>query len=139
MLDRLIGENIELKTQLESDLGIITADTGQIEQVIINLAINARDAMPAGGELLIETKKVFLDEAPEIAEADMERGRYVLLRVSDTGQGMNEDSKESTRRAGGFINPASKRGQILGDRFLRAAHFLPGTLRIVLSYLHLIR
>jgi CheY-like chemotaxis protein len=89
MLRRLIGEDIALLSVLAGDLGKVKADPGQIEQVIMNLAVNARDAMPAGGELLIETKPVSLD-AGQIASRPP--GRYVQLSVSDTGCGMSADT-----------------------------------------------
>jgi len=90
MLRRLIGEDIELRTELDADLGRVKADQGQIEQVILNLAVNARDAMPSGGKLTIKT------ENSEMSELDVRRysypvkpGRYVLLTVTDTGVGMD--------------------------------------------------
>jgi PAS domain S-box-containing protein len=90
MLCRLIGEDIELITVLEPKLGYVKVDAGQIEQVIMNLAVNARDAMPEGGKLIIETRNVELDREiiPHISEVP--RGRYVLLSVADTGCGMDE-------------------------------------------------
>jgi signal transduction histidine kinase len=89
MLRRLIGEDISLVTALAGDLGKIKADPGQIEQVIMNLAVNARDAMPAGGKLLIETKTTHL-EAGQMAS--LPAGRYVQLSVSDTGHGMSAET-----------------------------------------------
>jgi signal transduction histidine kinase len=89
MLRRLIGEDISLVTALAGDLSKIKADPGQIEQVIMNLAVNARDAMPNGGKLLIETKGVQLDGGQI---ASLPAGRYVLLSVSDTGHGMSAET-----------------------------------------------
>jgi signal transduction histidine kinase len=89
MLRRLIAEDISLVTALAGDPGKVKADPGQIEQVIMNLAVNARDAMPNGGKLLIETKAVQLD-AGQIAS--LPAGRYVLLSVSDTGHGMSAET-----------------------------------------------
>jgi PAS domain S-box-containing protein len=88
LLHRLIGENITIKTQLASDIGAVLADAGQIEQVILNLAVNARDAMPDGGQLTIETRNTVLDGGKSIGQQDVRPGHYVELIVSDTGTGM---------------------------------------------------
>ncbi len=88
MLRRLIGEDIEMVTSLSPDLGYTTADPGQIEQVITNLAVNARDAMPAGGRFCLETHNVVLDEAESAQHGSVDPGPYVLLTVSDTGSGI---------------------------------------------------
>ena len=91
MLRRLIGENVTLQTQLAPALARIKADPGQIEQVIMNLVVNACDAMPRGGHLTIETDTVLLDESYSVKAVEMPRGRYVLLAVSDTGCGMDAE------------------------------------------------
>ena len=93
MLRRLIGEHIEMRTNLSSDLGIIMADTGQIEQVILNLSVNARDAMPDGGCLTIETSNVKFDDVYAHQHVETQPGSYVMLAISDTGCGMSEEIK----------------------------------------------
>jgi PAS domain S-box-containing protein len=89
MLLRLIGEDVQLTTKLEADLGHVRADRGQIDQVMVNLAVNARDAMPNGGQLIIETANTFLDEQYARSHPDVSPGPYVVLTVSDTGHGMD--------------------------------------------------
>jgi len=93
MLRRLIGEHIELKTRKEADIWKVRADPGQIEQAILNLVINARDAMPRGGVLAIETANAKLDETFALSHAPTQPGDYVLVAVSDTGVGITDDVK----------------------------------------------
>ncbi len=93
MLRRLIGEDINLVMVASEGLWNVKADPGQIEQVIINLAVNARDAMPQGGKLTIETANVDLDEHYAQAHADSKPGPHVMLGVSDTGTGMDTQTK----------------------------------------------
>jgi two-component system, cell cycle sensor histidine kinase and response regulator CckA len=90
MLRRLIGEHIEVRTNLAADLGRVRADRGQIQQVLMNLVVNARDAMEAGGLLTLETANC--DGAAERQEAGVPAGRHVMLSVSDTGCGMDEET-----------------------------------------------
>jgi len=93
MLRSLISENIELKTVLADDLAAARADPNQIEQVIMNLAINARDAMPEGGTVTIETRNATLDDAYAAQHVSVIPGEYVMLAVSDTGCGMDEKTQ----------------------------------------------
>ena len=90
MLNRLIGEDIALQTSLADDLWLVMADMGQIEQVIMNLVVNARDAMPQGGSLTISTTNVELDEHDVRQHVDTQTGPHVMLAISDTGCGMDE-------------------------------------------------
>ncbi len=94
MLRRMLPENIEVQTALAEDLDQVEADEGQIEQVVMNLAINARDAMPAGGRMTIETVNVDLDETYARSHASVNSGSFVMLSVSDTGIGMSKEVQE---------------------------------------------
>ncbi len=93
MLGRLIGEDIRLELNLETELGTVEADPAQIQQVVLNLAVNARDAMPEGGTLLLETRNVTLDEHYAREHPEVEPGEYVMLAVTDTGVGMDEETR----------------------------------------------
>jgi len=93
MLSRLLPENIELVTNLAKPLGFVSADSGQIEQVIMNLVVNARDAMPDGGRLVIETADVELDDFSPMVPRGSRGGQFVMLSVSDNGHGMDERTR----------------------------------------------
>jgi CheY-like chemotaxis protein len=93
LLKRLVGEDVLLVTTLARDAGNVRADTGQMEQTIMNLAVNARDAMPEGGTLTITTASVEMSEARLRGHPDAVPGRYVMLSVSDSGVGMDDETK----------------------------------------------
>jgi CheY-like chemotaxis protein len=94
MVRRIIGEDVEVQVRGAADLPPVYADPSQVEQVVMNLAINARDAMPGGGRLTIETHEAVFDEAYCRARAYARPGRYVEIRVSDTGAGMDAATRE---------------------------------------------
>ena len=93
MLRRLIGEHIEIGTSLFPDLGLVKADPTQFEQILMNLAVNARDAMPSGGTITIETANVELDDSHAHEHGEVKPGSYVMLAVSDTGVGMDSETQ----------------------------------------------
>jgi PAS domain S-box-containing protein len=93
MLRRLLGEDIDIEVHLAEPLGSVMADPGQIEQVIMNLAVNARDAMPRGGKLTIETTNVELDADYANQHVAVKPGRFVMLSVTDTGSGIDAETK----------------------------------------------
>lgn len=93
MIERLIGESIMVITDLAPDIGYIKADPVQMNQILVNLAVNARDAMLNGGQLLIATSMVTVDNDATIIDTALKPGQYVLLTVSDTGTGMNQDTQ----------------------------------------------
>ncbi|MFC1662282.1 ATP-binding protein [Gemmatimonadota bacterium] len=95
MLQRLIGEDVRLSTELDEDLESVRADPGQIEQVIVNLAANSRDAMPRGGVLAIRTRNHLIEaHGGESGLEELPAGRYVMVSVSDTGDGMDEETRK---------------------------------------------
>ena len=93
MLRRLIGEHIELRCALAGGLGGVRADRTQLEQIVMNLAVNARDAMPQGGALVIETCDIEMDEIAAVSHPSVQPGPYVMLAVTDTGVGMDEATR----------------------------------------------
>jgi PAS domain S-box-containing protein len=94
MLGRLVGEDMELLTSLGVGLGQVKADPGQIEQVLLNLVVNSRDAMPKGGKITIETANVFLDEAYARRHIAVQTGWYAMLAVTDTGHGIDLETQK---------------------------------------------
>jgi two-component system cell cycle sensor histidine kinase/response regulator CckA len=112
MLKRLIGEDIQLEIALDPHIGRAKVDAGQFSQIIMNLTVNARDALPTGGKITIETKNVFLDSFYAHRHVDFQAGPYVMMAVSDNGEGMNE----ATRRKifDPFFTTKGTRGTGLG-------------------------
>ena len=94
MLHRLIGEDILFRTSLDEELGKVRADPGQLEQILMNLVVNARDAMPTGGKLVIQTANVELDDVSGTQSTELFVGPQVMLSVSDSGAGMTEDVRK---------------------------------------------
>jgi PAS domain S-box-containing protein len=93
MLQRLIGEDLHLSTTLAPDLGLVRADPGQLQQLLVNLVVNARDAMPDGGHVRVETRRALLDDAQARLHPGAVAGPYAVLLVSDSGSGMSEEVK----------------------------------------------
>jgi PAS domain S-box-containing protein len=92
LLNRTLGESTAIETVLGAGLWTVSADVNQLENALLNLAVNARDAMPNGGKLTIETANVYLDEAYAGAHAEVSPGQYVMLAITDTGTGMNQET-----------------------------------------------
>ena len=93
MLRRMVREDIRITTTLEPALGSVLADEGQLEQVVMNLVVNSRDALPGGGEITIETGNFYADASYAQAHPDVSPGAYVMLAISDTGTGMDEETR----------------------------------------------
>lgn len=93
MLRRLVGDEIEVRTVLDPNLSAVNADPTQMEQVLLNFCVNARDAMPGGGKITIETSNLVLDDAAAAQQFSLKAGRYVKLSVSDTGIGMDQETQ----------------------------------------------
>lgn len=108
LLHRLIGEDIEISTKLEPDLGTVLADSGQMEQIILNLAVNARDAMPEGGKLTIETRRSRVGNAGAKGQNDLKPGEYVELLVVDSGVGMTSSTQSHIFEPFFTTKPAGK-------------------------------
>jgi two-component system cell cycle sensor histidine kinase/response regulator CckA len=113
LLQRLLGESVRLQVQLGQELGSIKADPGQMGQVIMNLAVNARDAMPRGGKLLVETGNVTLDDHYAREHLGIPAGDYVMMAVSDTGEGMDINTQSHIFEPF-FTTKAAGRGTGLG-------------------------
>jgi signal transduction histidine kinase len=123
LLERLLGEDVEFVLDLEPALRGVKGDPHQFEQVVINLAANARDAMPDGGTLRITTRNAALDAAQARRIGLPRAGRYVLLCVSDSGHGMDQETRASSRRAGAYASragPARERASSSGCRAPRS-------------------
>jgi two-component system cell cycle sensor histidine kinase/response regulator CckA len=93
LLRPLIGENVELTTRLALNAGHTRADAGQLEQVIMNLVVNAKDAMPQGGKIVIQTSQVKREQSVRLEHSLVPPGEYVMLSVSDTGMGMDQETQ----------------------------------------------
>ena len=106
MLKPLIGEDIDIVMNLSPSAGKVMCDPGQVEQILLNLAVNARDAMPKGGTLVIETANVFLDDEYARTHSEVKPGEYVMFAVSDTGHGM--DAKTLSRIFDPFFTTKSR-------------------------------
>jgi two-component system, cell cycle sensor histidine kinase and response regulator CckA len=94
LLARTLGEHVALRTELAADLHLVMADAGQIEQVLVNLAVNARDAMPAGGQLTLKPGNISIQESERHAVSDLAPGEYVTLSVTDTGVGIPDEIQD---------------------------------------------
>jgi len=108
MLRRLIGEDVELVADLSADLGKVKADPGQVEQILMNLVVNARDAMPHGGKVTVETKNIVLDEEYAFHHVPVPGGEYAMIAISDTGTGMDKEIQSRVFEPFYTTKPAGK-------------------------------
>jgi CheY-like chemotaxis protein len=123
MLQRILGEDVDLSIETSLDCGTIHADPGQIEQVIMNLVVNARDAMPGGGRIRIETSRTVLDDAAASRKVGVAPGRYVAIVISDTGTGLGLPTVYGiVQQSGGHVAVRSEPGR--GSTF---CVYLPAT------------
>ena len=122
MLRRTIGEHVELVTSLAGDLWPVLADPGQLEQVLVNLAVNARDAMPAGGTLTIDTGNITVDADTIAGGSRARKGRNVRLRVSDTGTGMPSEVAQHAFEPFFTTKPRRRRNRARPGHRLRDPH-----------------
>ena len=148
MLTRLIGEDITLVTKSAAEIPTVRADRGQIEQVLVNLVVNSRDAMPKGGRITIETFTVRLDATYAQSRSDVTPGDYVMISVSDTGQGMTADTQShlfepffttKDRSRGTGLGLATSYGIVKQSGGHIAAYSEPGvgtTMRVYLPCVH---
>jgi signal transduction histidine kinase len=92
LVERVVGEGVEIERVRDARLGMVKADSGQMKQVIMNLAANARDAVPDGGKLRIETANVYLEKDETAARRTLQAGHYVVIAITDTGSGVSEET-----------------------------------------------
>src|SRR3546814_15173025 len=123
MRRRTLGADVELRRSMAADLRSVTADATELEQVLVNLAVNARDAMPHGGSLSIETDNLDVDEEHHERRPELDTGEYVRLRISDTGVGMDKEALDTafepwfttkTRGKGHGLRLANRHGIVAG-------------------------
>src|SRR3546814_14309002 len=115
MLRRTRGADVELGLSMAADLRSVTADATELEQVLVNLAVNARDAMPHGGSLSIETDNLDVDEEHHESRPELDPGEYVRLRISDTGVGMDKEALDRAFEPLVTTKPRGKNGSAFGQ------------------------